>query len=210
MEAREEVEEAIRKVRSAGDDVVEDAARDARRSVEEAADRQRRRSEGVRRLRRRDDASAAEELEPGVRVRLGAGKAKGTLVELRDGRGIVEVSGMRMEVPAGDLVKIGEAGGGESPSRPAPELGWSGPVPDAGYEIDLRGLRVDEVSLELGRSLDAAILSDLNEVRVIHGKGTGAVKSKVRELLHQDARVASFRDGHPGEGGAGVTLVEFR
>lgn len=212
MGAREEVEAAIQTVRSAGDEAVDEAARQARRKVEEAADRQRRKSQGVKQKKRREGAPDPDALRPGVRVRLGSGKTKGTLVELREDRGVVEVSGLRMEVPVGELVVLGapvESDQESSPSR-APERGWSGPLPDAGYEIDLRGLRVDEVSLELGRSLDGAILNDLNEVRIIHGKGTGAVKSKVRELLKLDARVASFRDGHPGEGGAGVTLVEFR
>jgi DNA mismatch repair protein MutS2 len=83
-------------------------------------------------------------------------------------------------------------------------------VPDPSVEIDLRGLRVDEVALELGRGLDGAILGGLDEVRVIHGKGTGAVRSRVHDLLKAESRVAEFRIGAPGEGGAGVTVVRFR
>jgi len=115
-----------------------------------------------------------------------------------------------MEVPVRELVVLG--GGGDEAVAPArsPERGWGGELPGGGYEIDLRGLRVDEVDLELGRSLDGAILNDLNEVRIIHGKGTGAVKARVREILKLDPRVASFRDGHPGEGGSGVTVAAFR
>ncbi|NNK64627.1 MAG: hypothetical protein HKO98_15620 [Gemmatimonadetes bacterium] len=83
-------------------------------------------------------------------------------------------------------------------------------MPTARMEIDLRGLRVDEVELPLGRGLDAAVLEGLSEVRVIHGKGTGAVRSRVQELLKVEARVAEFRLGVAGEGGAGVTVVRFR
>jgi DNA mismatch repair protein MutS2 len=210
LEARGEVEDAIRRVRAAGEEAVEEAAREARRMVEVAADRQRRKQEGVRLRKRKDRTPGDDSLRPGVRVRVGSGKTKGTLVELRNDRGVVEVAGLRMEVPVAELEMV--AGGGVVPDAPTETLqrGWTGPLPEVGYEIDLRGLRVDEVSLELGRALDGAILNDLNEVRIIHGKGTGAVKSKVRDLLKLDSRVASFRDGHPGEGGAGVTLVEFR
>jgi DNA mismatch repair protein MutS2 len=209
MGAREEVEAAIRTVRSAGDESVSDTAREARRRVEEAAERQRLKTEQARK-KNGPATGGSGRLRPGVRVRVGTGKTRGTLVEIREDRGVVEVSGLRMEVPVRELVPVG-GGTDEEETSPAPrERGWSGPLPDAGYEIDLRGLRVDEVSLELGRSLDGALLNDLNEVRIIHGKGTGAVKARVRELLGLDSRVASFRDGHAGEGGSGVTVAVFR
>jgi DNA mismatch repair protein MutS2 len=114
-----------------------------------------------------------------------------------------------MEVPLPDLTVL--EGTERAAGRPAGSAqAWSGPEPEGRYEIDLRGLRVDEVPLELGRSLDGALLSDLHEVRIIHGKGTGAVKSRVQELLKQDRRIASFRGGRPGEGGGGVTVAVFR
>ena len=209
MGAREEVEAAIREVRSAGEESVSHAAREARRKVEEAAERQRRKTERARK-KKGSDTSWTGDLRPGVRVRVGSGKTRGTLVELRDDRGVVEVSGLRMEVPVRELVAVGGGPDDGENSSAHRERGWTGPLPDAGYEIDLRGLRVDEVSLELGRSLDGALLNDLNEVRIIHGKGTGAVKARVRELLGLDSRVASFRDGHAGEGGSGVTVAVFR
>ncbi|WP_405285581.1 Smr/MutS family protein [Gaopeijia maritima] len=208
MEAREEVESAIRDVRAAGAEAIDDAARSARRQVEEAARRQ------------RDDApdrAGAEgpipDLAVGGRVRLPGGRSKGRLVELRDERAVVEVGGLRMEVAAAALQPIAEvegARGGAAREERVLERGWSGEVPDAAMEIDLRGLRVDEVSLALGRGLDGAVLGGLSEVRVIHGKGTGAVRSRVQELLRDEPRVADFRLGVTGEGGAGVTVVRFR
>ena len=70
------------------------------------------------------------------------------------------------------------------------------------------GLRWDEVELELGRALDAAVVGELSELRIIHGKGTGAVRMRVQELLRGDRRVKEFRLGVHGEGGAGVTVVK--
>jgi len=63
------------------------------------------------------------------------------------------------------------------------------------------------VELELGRALDGAVMGNLSEIRIIHGKGTGAVKARVRELLPGDPRVREFRSGGHGEGGAGVTVA---
>jgi DNA mismatch repair protein MutS2 len=210
LDAREEVETAIRTVRQSRevpDGEEDEAAREARRRVEEAAERQRRKTPS----RRRTPAPPPESLRPGARVRVGKASAAGTVVELRDRKAVVEVSGLKMEVPVGDVVVLQDADEAAAAAESRPRArGWSGPAPSGSYEIDLRGLRVDEVELELGRSLDGAILSDLNEVRIIHGKGTGAVKARVQELLERDKRVESFRGGHPGEGGSGVTVVVFR
>ena len=71
-------------------------------------------------------------------------------------------------------------------------------------------MRVDEMERELNTALDDALLGDLSELRIIHGKGTGALRQRVSEILSGDARVGEFRMGGPGEGGAGVTVVRFR
>ncbi len=234
LDARSEVEAAIREVRGAADEkALEAAARRARRQVEEAAAAQKNSST--------DPASEsvdAPELEVGMRVRVGRSGGKGRVVEIEGDRVSVDVGGIRMKLPAADLRPIegGEAAAGVRGRGPrakkkrskaagsgsggrassgggaarSSERGWSGPMPTGRYEIDLRGLRVDEVDFELARALDGAILSDLHEVRVIHGKGTGAVKARVREFLKRDARVDDWRDGQAAEGGTGVTLVTFR
>ena len=67
-----------------------------------------------------------------------------------------------------------------------------------------------ELDLELDRALDQAVLGGLGEIRIIHGKGTGALRERVAELLGNDGRVLDFRMGTPAEGGAGVTVVRLR
>ena len=71
-------------------------------------------------------------------------------------------------------------------------------------------MRVDEMELELVRALDQALIEDLSELRIIHGKGTGALRARATEMLKLDARVQEFRMGGPTEGGAGVTVAQFR
>ncbi len=206
LEAREEVEEAIREVRAASDGGadLEDVSRRARQRVEKAAHRQRSRAQKKKREREVADISV------GDRVRVHATGAKGTVVEVRQERAVVEAGALRLELSLRDLDPVeGE------PSRDrdvrARGGGWSGPTPDqAKLEVDLRGLRVDELEIALGRALDEAVLEDLAELRVIHGKGTGALRQRVGELLERDGRVRSHRLGGPGEGGAGVTVVAFR
>jgi DNA mismatch repair protein MutS2 len=77
----------------------------------------------------------------------------------------------------------------------------------ARLEIDLRGLRVDDGLDELERQLDAAYLAGMPFVRIIHGKGTGAMKKAVREALQTNPHVKRFEGGKDEEGGEGVTIA---
>lgn len=76
-------------------------------------------------------------------------------------------------------------------------------------EINLLGMTVDEAVMELDKYLDDACLSHLSQVRVVHGKGTGALRKGVHEYLRKQKYVKSFRLGEFGEGDAGVTIVEL-
>ena len=76
-------------------------------------------------------------------------------------------------------------------------------------EVSLRGIRIDEAEAILTKALDDAILADLPYLRVIHGKGTGAMRRMVHEMVAHDPRVRRFALAPANQGGAGVTIVEF-
>ena len=80
----------------------------------------------------------------------------------------------------------------------------------ASPEVDLRGLTGDEAVVELDRFLDQAVMGKLQEVRIIHGKGTGVVRAAVREHLKRSRYVKTFRPGRYGEGEDGVTIAELK
>jgi dsDNA-specific endonuclease/ATPase MutS2 len=80
---------------------------------------------------------------------------------------------------------------------------------EAGEHPPVRGLRADEAIGRLVPALDAAYQADLRSFRIIHGKGTGALRELVAEQLRDDGRIKTFRAGGMGEGGTGVTVVEF-
>ena len=113
-----------------------------------------------------------------------------------------------MQVPAAELT-VTEA---PKPSRERPQArgGWTAPDLDASTEVDLRGLRAEEVPSRLNPALDAAVQAALPSLRVIHGKGTGALREVVTEIMRADRRVKSFRPGGLGEGGTGVTVAELQ
>lgn len=221
LEARGEVEEAIRELRSASESAEDPEAAAAlatraRARVERAAREQGKLLES----RERKSAGAARSegeghsLHEGDSVRLVASGASGTVREVREDRILVEVGGMRLRLAPDAVERISarevrELSRAREASTPLLR-GWTGPEVDVKLEADLRGLRVDEVELGVGRALDGAVLGNLAELRIIHGKGTGAVKARVQELLRRDSRVKEFRPGGDGEGGSGVTVAVLK
>ena len=206
LEARREVEAAIEGLQDRERDGLSgrDAARRARRTVEEAARAlEEPVAEGGGPPRSRG-AGHAPELVAGAVVRMGDTGAEGTVQEVEGDRVVVLVGGVRMRVARS---RLGRAEGGDR-AAPSPSR-WSGDVPDPATEVDLRGKRVHEAESALGRALDDAAVAGLRELRVIHGLGTGALRKTVSEVLARDARVQDFRAGLPGEGGYGVTMVRL-
>ena len=78
------------------------------------------------------------------------------------------------------------------------------------YECNLIGKTVDEALAILDKYLDDAYLSHIPSVRIVHGKGTGALRNAVTNFLKKCKYVKSYRAGEHGEGDAGVTIVEFK
>ncbi|HEX6134591.1 MAG TPA: endonuclease MutS2 [Longimicrobiales bacterium] len=206
LSAREDVEAVIRELREAaqhGEAAIEEAAREARRRVEQRA-----RREAERTPHEQERQGSAEDVREGSHVRITASGLHGVVVELRDGRATVEVGGLRMQVPVSGLT-VTEA---PQPARRQPQLrgGWNVPDLDVSTEVDLRGLRAEEVAGVLNPALDAAVQAALPSLRIIHGKGTGALREVVTEIVRADGRVKSFRAGGIGEGGTGVTVAELQ
>ncbi|MDQ6886378.1 MAG: Smr/MutS family protein [Gemmatimonadota bacterium] len=206
LDARSEVDAIIAALRQGASD---EGIRDARRRVEQLASEQ---GEALERMDTEDDVAAPVEaatdpIEPGALVEVETlGGRPGQLVELRGKDAVVIVGAMKLTVPTATLRR-------SSARTPAPaaSVHLVGSVPDeaAATEIDLRGMRVDEMERSLLSALDAAVRSDLKSIRIIHGKGTGALRDRVGELLRGDGRVRAFRWGAWNEGGAGVTVAEL-
>jgi DNA mismatch repair protein MutS2 len=218
LEARADVERTIAELRKAGAASVEEAAKAARRHVEQQAQRQGQRLERIEEEdRRRATDEARRKAAAGAALAVGDlveatafGNRVGTLVELREGMGVVAIGALKMSFPVATL-----KGTGKRPEKPAVSVNVSialddGPPPAGAGEVDLRGMRVSEIDDAVGRAIDDAIRADLNAVRIIHGKGTGALRERVTVLLRNDRRVASSRLGLWNEGGAGVTIADLR
>ncbi len=138
-------------------------------------------------------------------------------IELRNGvahEADVQVGNFRLKLPVRRL-ELRSKGQPESPQTAQPAIRLqskpksSGPGADSMTEIDLRGERVDAGLQRLEGYLDDAYLENLPWVRIIHGKGTGALRDAVRAALKGHPLVSKFRPGELGEGDDGVTVANL-
>jgi DNA mismatch repair protein MutS2 len=230
LEARAEVERTIAAVKAAAAearidiDAIEARAREARRSVEEAAagqqqalvamDARAAKARGEGRTARNNASATGVIIKRDVRPFVAGdavlvstlGDKAGSIVEVRGSLARVLVGSLTLSVPVTTLTRT------TAPPPPTVRVPIMGDIPEVEpvREVDLRGMRVDELEIGLMQALDAAVRNDLREMRIIHGKGTGALRERVGEMLRGDSRVASHRLGAWNEGGAGVTVAELR
>jgi DNA mismatch repair protein MutS2 len=113
---------------------------------------------------------------------------------------------MKMTVPFGTLRRLSAR---RLRERAVPMTVVDAPEVEARPEVDVRGVRVHEVEDLVLQALDGAVRADLRALRIIHGKGTGALRDRVSELLRGERRVKAFRLGAWNEGGDGVTVAEL-
>jgi len=151
----------------------------------------------------------APSLSVGASVRLRSMNREGRIVErLRQDRYLVEVGRMRIEAAADDLEPT-EAPVSEEARRLAHTMQMR-KAPTFEPEIHLRGTTVDEAILTLEKYLDDAQLAGATEVRLVHGKGTGALRQGIQKFLRSHRGVKSFAIAPFAEGGDGVTVVELK
>ena len=154
-----------------------------------------------------------EQLKKGDAVRIVSMGLKGTVSSLPDAKGnlFVQCGIMRTSTNIKDLVRIEEA----TITTPTMSKTNTGKLRmsksfSVSPEINLLGKTVDEALAALDKYLDDAYLAHLENVRVVHGKGTGALRKAIQQHLKRIKYVKSFRQGEYGEGDAGVTIVEFK
>jgi DNA mismatch repair protein MutS2 len=159
--------------------------------------------------RRRGRRLSREELMPGGTAWLSHLGAVVRIERCEEGRVWVEWQGRRIEVEADGLEEVPPERRIRPPVEHLPVD--SGPPADAVIEreLDLRGCRVEEALELLDRFLDKAALLRVEQVRIVHGKGTGVLKREVEKALKRHPLVGRFRMGELGEGGWGVTVVEL-
>ncbi|MTV20743.1 endonuclease MutS2 [Staphylococcus delphini] len=146
-----------------------------------------------------------DEIKAGDEVKVLSYGQKGEVLEvLSDEEAVVQMGIIKMKLPLSDLEKKEKAKA--QPKKVVTRTNRS----TVKMELDLRGYRYDEAMVALDQYLDQAVLSNYEDVYIIHGKGTGALQKGVQQHLKRHKSVATFRGGMPSEGGFGVTVATLK
>ena len=209
--AKDLADETIRTFQKAGSSSIKDLEK-SRRKVHDKI------SEKNEKLALKNDKPTHKTLKPnqiqlGDSVKIVSMGLKGTVSSLPDKNGklFVQCGIIRSQVALTDLILIDEEtiNVGKMQRSSSGKLKMSKSY-SVSTEINLLGKTVDEALSELDKYLDDAYLAHLPSVRIVHGKGTGALRSAVQNYLKKNRVIKSFRLGELGEGDAGVTIAEFK
>ncbi len=215
-EAKKEADETMRNFHKFGKNGIDAAAMERER--ERLRQKMKKTEKGMqRKVEKPTKEHKASDFHLGDSVKVLSMNLTGIVNSLPDSRGnvTVQMGILRSQVPMSDLQIIEE-----QPSYAAAQAKKTGSGKgkvkmnkslSVSSEINLLGKTVDEAVAELDKYLDDAILAHLTTVRVVHGKGTGALRAGIHEYLRrQKKHVKSYRLGAFGEGDAGVTIVELK
>ncbi|CAD2077817.1 endonuclease MutS2 [Phocicoccus schoeneichii] len=144
-----------------------------------------------------------EKLEVGDEVDVLTYGQKGVVIDIEGDDISVQMGIIKMKVKKDELKKR------KQEKKKAPAVKRVSRM-NVSNTLDLRGERYEDAMIKLDRYLDQVVLSNLSEVEIIHGKGTGALQKGVQQHLKQHSKVATFRGGLPSEGGFGVTIVTMK
>lgn len=150
------------------------------------------------------------QFEPGMEVLTGPGRRRGTIVrKAKKGHWLVEVGAMKITLPETDLSPAAPA---KHDSAEKPHYGYTSETSGtpAVFSLDVRGERLDQALDMVNRQIDNALLANLYEFEVIHGKGEGVLQTGIQKLLQESARVEEFYFSRPEHGGTGKTIVKLK
>jgi DNA mismatch repair protein MutS2 len=146
---------------------------------------------------------------PGDEVKVLTFNQNGILVDkVSDNEWQVQIGILKMKVREKDLEYIGSSQTKQTEMKPLAIV--RGRDSNVKLELDLRGERYEDALLKVEKYIDDALLANYPRVSIIHGKGTGALRQGVQEYLRNHRSVKKIRFGEAGEGGSGVTVVEFK
>jgi len=155
-------------------------------------------------------------LKVGDRVFLVTISKEGVVTATRDSKGMVAVTSgiLKTKVPESKLRLMEEGVKYKTAEPPKPKAGEgkvkTSIVSSFKPEIDVRGMIGDDAWFVVDKYLDDAILAGIGSVRIIHGKGTGALRAALWKYFKSDKRIKKYRHGEYGEGDAGVTVIELK
>lgn len=222
-DAREKANNIVREAKDFADETMKNFRKFGKENVS-AADMERERERIRKELSKNQPKIQLETKKPkkqykpsdfrlGESVKVLSMNLNGTVSSKPDAKGnlFVQMGILRSQVNISDLEIIEEAPiSAKKFTRGTSSRMKAGKTMSISPEINLLGCTVDEAIAKLDKYLDDAYISHLNSVRIVHGKGTGALRAGIHNYLRRQKHIASFHLAEFGEGDAGVTIVEFR
>ena len=170
---------------------------------------------GIREVSLDEDYKLPRPLKIGDKVFVITVGAEGEITALKDKNGLYAVScGILKTKVSEDKIRLMDGNckfkKKEAPKKPQEGKVKKSIVSSFKSEVDVRGMIGDDAWFVVDKYLDDAVLAGIPSVRIIHGKGTGALRAALWKYFKTDRRIKSYRHGEYGEGDAGVTVVEFK
>lgn len=220
-QAKKEAQTLVKRAKADSEEIIENL-----RSLEQELDRKKVNKEiekarvklGNKALEYKDSVKGIQEpannkppenLKEGERVKIISLNQEGYVVSPEDDKGEVQVQAgiMKVNIKSSNLKRL-------SPQEDKQIKKTSKMIKSKSQnirtDIDVRGKNLEEAMLEVDKYLDDAYIAGLSQVMIIHGVGTGVLKSGLNQMLKSHRHVRSFRGGKYGEGGAGVTIVDLK
>lgn len=218
--AEREAQEAVAKARREADEIITELRRIQREEAGGVKDHKlselkRRMNDAAPELRSKSKAGTprkkADRVEPGDEVLVTNLGQRGHVVEVVSETEVtVQLGILKMKVNKADLELVKQASAQKKPQQQGTSSLKRTRDENAKMELDLRGANVEEAIIEVDRFLDESYLANFGQVFIIHGKGTGVLRTGIQEFLRKHKHVKSFRMGAYNEGGAGVTVAELK
>ncbi|WP_405100704.1 endonuclease MutS2 [Oceanobacillus sp. FSL H7-0719] len=215
--AEEKAEKALRKAREEAEIIVDEIRKmktnaglkehewiEARKMLDEAQPKLLKKG-----TKEKEKSKTAEEhvLSPGDEIKLLTVNQQGVVLEkVNENNYLIQVGIMKVKAKRQDLQYIGKPK--LTPEKTVATI--KGSNYHVRTELDLRGERFEDALHKLEKYIDDALLAGYSKVSIIHGKGTGALRSGVQDFVKSHPAIASARMGSSGEGGSGVTVLEFK
>lgn len=188
---------------------LDEIARKAKKAMRDQLDKM---DEIAESLEESEDYVLPRPLKIGDRVKIKSLGSEGEVISIDKNKNIIGIQSgfMKLKAEMEDIRLLGEKKTQKKKNGGVRSVGTSKMNASASSSVDVRGKTVEEAMLDLDSFIDSVLRSGLNEITIIHGKGTGALRKGIHVYLRKHPNIRTFRVGTFGEGEEGVTIAELK
>lgn len=211
LDARRESENLVRSIKEASSEELNQVANESRKQINEKLKTLEEKPKQPKKHNK-----SAQQLKVGEQVHLISVGREGTILEIAGNMATVQAGIIKLSLPLDDLARIDSnpknVGNAKSSKKELRKVGTTGmeTAQRITSEINVLGMTVDDALYEVEKYLDQALLAGLKRFRIVHGKGTGALRVGIQQYLRNHPAVSKISIAEQNEGGIGATIVELQ